>query len=135
MQGRSSIAGYFRSHFSQQRDQIRDLWLACGIFQNRFAVGERCSHQNILRAGHGNFFEHDVSALEPAASRRTSLDVTVGGGDFRAHFLQRAPMAHPPGSETRASPVRASVGPRVRMEARMVLTSSYGATASLMVCA
>ena len=36
----------------------------------------------------------------------------------------RAPMAQPPGSDTRASPQRASSGPSTSIEARMVLTSS-----------
>src|SRR5450830_33325 len=40
----------------------------------------------------------------------------------------REPMAQPPGSETLASPKRASMGPSTRIEARMVLTSSYGAS-------
>ena len=40
----------------------------------------------------------------------------------------RAPIAQPPGSETRASPKRASSGPSTRIEARIVLTSSYGAS-------
>ena len=40
----------------------------------------------------------------------------------------RWPMAQPPGSDTLASPKRASSGPSTRMEARMVLTSSYGAS-------
>src|ERR1035441_8266639 len=39
----------------------------------------------------------------------------------------RAPIAQPPGSETSARPKRASSGPSTRIEARMVLTSSYGA--------
>ncbi len=40
----------------------------------------------------------------------------------------REPIAQPPGSETSAAPWRASSGPSTRIEARMVLTSSYGAT-------
>ncbi len=36
----------------------------------------------------------------------------------------RAPMAQPPGSETRASPQRATSAPSTRIEARMVLTMS-----------
>ena len=41
----------------------------------------------------------------------------------------REPMAQPPGSDTRARPVRASNGPSTRIDARMVLTISYGASA------
>src|SRR5712671_5776589 len=39
-------------------------------------------------------------------------------------------MAHPPGSDTRASPQRARSGPRTRIEARIVFTRSYGASGS-----
>ena len=42
-------------------------------------------------------------------------------------------MAQPPGMETSASPKRASSGPSTRMDARMVLTNSYGARKSVMV--
>src|SRR5690554_2173371 len=47
----------------------------------------------------------------------------------------RAPMAQPPGSDTRASPQRATSGPSTRIDARMVLTSSYGATGSVISAA
>src|SRR5450432_3100403 len=40
----------------------------------------------------------------------------------------RVPMAQPPGSETRASPKRASSGPSTRIDARIVFTRSYGAS-------
>src|ERR1039458_7372058 len=43
-------------------------------------------------------------------------------------LMGRAPMAQPPGSETRARPHRATHGPSARLEARMVFTSSYGAS-------
>ncbi len=36
----------------------------------------------------------------------------------------RSPIAQPPGSDTRASPPRATSGPSTRIEARIVLTSS-----------
>ena len=41
--------------------------------------------------------------------------------------MGRAPMAHPPGSATRARRRRARSGPRTSTEARIVRTSSYGA--------
>ncbi len=43
-------------------------------------------------------------------------------------FTGRAPIAHPPGVDTRALPSRASSGPSDRKDARIVLTSSYGAS-------
>ena len=42
----------------------------------------------------------------------------------RCRFTGRAPIAQPPGSETRALPARASSGPRTSTEARIVLTRS-----------
>ena len=38
--------------------------------------------------------------------------------------MGRTPMAHPPGSATRARPARATSGPRTSTEARIVETSS-----------
>ena len=38
--------------------------------------------------------------------------------------MGRAPMAQPPGIDTRARPVRATSGPNTRLEARMVFTTS-----------
>src|ERR1700712_2636963 len=43
----------------------------------------------------------------------------------------REPMAQPPGSDTVASPKRASSGPSTMMLARIVLTSSYGGSGEL----
>src|SRR6185436_15448335 len=48
-------------------------------------------------------------------------------------FTGRAPMAQPPGNDTSALPKRASSGPSTRIEARIVRTSSYGATCSRIV--
>src|SRR4051812_8501087 len=48
-------------------------------------------------------------------------------------FTGRAPMAQPPGNETSALPKRARSGPSTRIEARIVRTSSYGATCSRIV--
>ncbi len=45
----------------------------------------------------------------------------------------RAPIAQPPGSDTSARPNLASRGPSTRIDARIVLTSWYGAEYSLIV--
>jgi hypothetical protein len=45
--------------------------------------------------------------------------------------MGRTPMAQPPGSATRAEPCRATSGPSTRTDARIVDTSSYGATSSV----
>src|SRR5262245_57552359 len=47
---------------------------------------------------------------------------------FKCWSTGRAPIAQPPGNDTRARPVRASSGPSTRTDARIVLTSSYGAS-------
>ena len=51
----------------------------------------------------------------------------------RWRLIGRAPIAQPPGSETLARPSRASSGPRTSTDARMVLTSSYGASTDVSV--
>src|SRR5258708_3082289 len=47
---------------------------------------------------------------------------------LRCWSMGRAPIAQPPGSETRARPKRATRGPRTRTLARICFTSSYGAS-------
>src|SRR6185503_1148840 len=47
----------------------------------------------------------------------------------------RSPIAQPPGSDTRASPQRASSGPSARIDARMVFTISYGASGQSILAA
>src|SRR4029079_4681850 len=47
----------------------------------------------------------------------------------------RRPIAQPPGSDTRASPQRASNGPSARIDARIVFTISYGASGQSIVAA
>ena len=63
---------------------------------------------------------------------RLGVDIAVVEIDFGAHRLQtldvlvdgRSPIAQPPGSDTRASPQRASSGPSARIDARIVFTIS-----------
>src|SRR5580692_2412749 len=43
-------------------------------------------------------------------------------------LIGREPIAHPPGTETRARPERATSGPKTRLDARIVFTNSYGAS-------
>ena len=51
---------------------------------------------------------------------------------IKCRLIGRAPIPHPPGKETRARPARATSGPSTRLEARIVFTSSYGASSLLM---
>ncbi len=78
-----------RAHLDQQINQVGDFRLARGIVQAGFALGQRRGHQDIFRAGHGDFFEDDVRAAQPAAARRLCLDVAVLGGNLGAHLLER----------------------------------------------
>ncbi len=48
----------------------------------------------------------------------------------RCKSIGRVPIAQPPGKETFALPKRASSGPSARTDARIVFTSSYGASKS-----
>ncbi len=61
MQSRRFIARYLCTHFAEQGDQVGHFRLARGIFQDRLALGESSSHQNIFSAGYRDFFEYDVS--------------------------------------------------------------------------
>ena len=78
--------------------------------------------------------EHDARAAQPL---RLGLDVAVADAASRAPIFSRparwrstgrAPMAQPPGVDTRAWPKRASSGPSARNDARIVFTRSYGAS-------
>ncbi len=73
----------------------------------------------------------------PCSRVGLGLDVAVARCASRAPIFSRparcrstgrAPIAQPPGVETRAWPKRASSGPSARNDARMVFTSSYGAS-------
>ena len=65
------------AHFSQQVNQVGNLRLSRGIFQDGFAVGQRRSHQNIFRAGYGDFFKDDVRAFQAAVDWNFGFDVSV----------------------------------------------------------
>ena len=57
------------------------------------------------------------------------ISAPICSSAFKCKSTGRAPIAHPPGSETRAIPTRAINGPSVSTEARIVFTNSYGASA------
>ena len=61
-------------------------------------------------------------ALMYPCSRSISAPIAVS--PFTCWSTGRRPIAQPPGSETRASPQRASSGPSARIDARIVFTSS-----------
>ncbi len=56
------------------------------------------------------------------------ISAPICSSAFKCKSTGRAPIAHPPGNETRAAPTRAIKGPSVSTDARIVFTSSYGAS-------
>ena len=92
--------------------------------------GENGGHENVFGAGDGDAVKVNVAADEAVGG--LGFDIAVRLFDGGAEVFERgdvhvdgtAPMAQPPGMETRARPVRATRGPRTRLEARMVLTTS-----------
>src|SRR5689334_8272162 len=63
------------------------------------------------------------------------MDAPIASRPLTCWSTGRKPIAHPPGSDTRASPQRASSGPSARIDARIVFTSSYGASGQSMCAA
>ena len=57
----------------------------------------------------------------------TFIDAPMALRPSICRFTGREPIAHPPGNDTFASPKCANKGPRTRIDARIVLTISYGA--------
>ena len=61
-----------------------DLRLPGAIFHQRFALSQNRSHQQVFRAGDGDFVENDVSAMQPF---RASFQIPVLLQNGRAHQL------------------------------------------------
>ena len=127
--GRRACAFDLCSHLVEKRGEVGDFGLAGAVLQNGFAFGESGGHEQVFGAGDGDFVEDNFRAFEAIGA---GFDVAVILRDFRAELFESfnvhvdgtAPMAQPPGSETRARPQRATSGPRTSVEERMVLTSS-----------
>ena len=58
-----------RPHAGKEVREIHDFRLARGIFEHRFAVGERRRHHEVLGAGHGDRLEHQTRALAAVPAR------------------------------------------------------------------
>ena len=117
--------------FVEQGGQVGDLGFARGVFQNRLAACQHGGHHEVFGAGDGDAVEVHRGAAQ--ALGRLGFHVAVRLADARAQtarapatcrLMGRAPMAQPPGIETRARPQRATSGPSTRLDARMVFTSS-----------
>ena len=71
-----------------------------------------------------------VSAAASATTNPCSIPsvAPIRSSPAKCMSSLREPMLSPPGSATLARPVRASSGPRTQIEARILRTSSYGAS-------
>ena len=92
--GGSSSAFNLRTHFLQKIDQIGDFRLARGVGENRFALGEDCGGQNILRAGDGDLVKMNFRAAQALAA---GFDVPMIHGRFSRPFFQGLGCAGPRG--------------------------------------
>ena len=95
-------AADFRAHFHQHIGQVGDFWLACGVFQHGLSVCQRCRHQQVFCAGHGNHVGGDACTTFQAPTRTVfagrfaffienrclCMDVAVFNIDASAHRLQ-----------------------------------------------
>ena len=67
------ISRSIRSPISGSRARIVEL---------RLALGERCRHQDIFRAGDSDFLEDNMRAVQAAVAGRSRGHVAVLGGDL-----------------------------------------------------
>src|SRR5207247_8118253 len=73
------------AHFVEHFRQITDFGLACSVLKHRLALSKRGGHHQVLRSGHGDLIEKDVSSRQ---AFRRCLDVTVRGPNNSAKFLK-----------------------------------------------
>ena len=69
-----AVAFDLGAHGDQHLGQIRNLGLLGGVFQHRFALGQRRGHEEVLGAGHGHHVGGDAGAfqaLRPSGRRAT----------------------------------------------------------------
>src|SRR5262249_21917044 len=100
------------------------------IDQRGLALGEACRHQQVLGSADGDGREDDLRTLEALGCRR--LDIALAQLHLGAEALKTLevevdgprPDRAAPGSDTRASPARATSGPSTSTEARILRTRS-----------
>ena len=121
-----------RAHRLQAEREIADFRIARGVEDFAFASRKRRAHQRGFGRADGGRGENDVPAVA-AARRSARADIAAfehrprapsALSAFRCRSTGRAPMAQPPGSDTRARPKRASSGASTRMLARILRTIS-----------
>ncbi len=128
-----SVADAFdvRAHGREQPAQVDDLGLARGIFEDAGAAGEDCRHDGIFRRADRDDREAERAAGQ-AAIGHTRGHIAAGHFELHAKGFEglevqgRSAVADgaAAGSETVASPARASSGPSTRIEARILRTMS-----------
>ena len=142
----------------QERGEVRDLGLACGVLDHRRALGEHRGHQDVVGRGVARVLEDDtVATSRPRPGRdHGALDVAVARSRtrrpwpqsaFRWKSIGRSPKSSPPGIETRrgrcgraagrarrskrASSPRARRAPRARGSRGASMTRSPGPSGGL----
>ena len=89
---------------------------------SRFSVAPTLGNSSTMRAPH--------SALQRARMNpcSTAISAPIASSPRTCMSSRRLPMLSPPGSATLASPQRATRGPSTLIDARILRTSSYGAS-------
>ena len=122
-----------RAHLVEEIGEIDDFRFGGGAFDHRGAFGENGRHEDVIGPKHGGA---ELSAKIDDRAGKFRRDKGVNFVNLRdagdpVEAAGRSPMMQPPGSETVASLQRPSSGPRTQTEARILRTTSYGATDSV----
>ena len=124
---------HLRAHAIEEGREVGHLGLARARSRSRSCPSRaRPRHQVLGRARRSG----TPGACGRRAARRTACTNPWRNRHFGAHRLEprrcmstlRLPMLSPPGNATRASPQRARSGPSTLNDARIRVTSSYGAS-------
>jgi hypothetical protein len=84
-----AVAFDLRAHADQHFGEVDDLGLLRGVFEQRFALGQRGCHKEILGTGDGDHVGQDARALQAGAAFGQARDhVAVLDHDLCAHGLQ-----------------------------------------------
>ena len=102
-----------RAHRDQAVGEVDDLGLARGVVEHGLALGEarppsagsRSRRPRPAGSAIAAPFRPPRRAGVRCSRRRCSISAPIGSRPLRCRSTGRAPMAQPPGSETRASPV------------------------------
>ena len=119
------------AHLDQAFGDIADFRLGRGILDDGVAMRQHRGHEGRMGGADRHLVELDMGALEALLGLGNDIagfDLDLGAellhGHARCMSTGRVPMAQPPGSDTLASPQRASSGPSTQKLARILDTSS-----------